>query len=162
AVAAHLDPDILIVDEVLAVGDAAFQKKCLKTMESLRAGDRTVLFVSHNLAAVENLCSRCIWIDSGEVRMDGKSSQVLKAYLESISGGPTTSADFEGVENRRGSGKIRFRAVEFLSSDGSTQRIVRAGDPLVVRFHYHAEEPISAVSIGFRMYTDLGTLVTEA
>lgn len=65
AVAAHLEPDVLIVDEVLAVGDAGFQKKCIQTMEGLRNSGRTVLFVSHNLAAVENLCSRGIWIDEG-------------------------------------------------------------------------------------------------
>ena len=68
AVAAHLDPDLLIVDEVLAVGDAEFQKKCLNAMEDLHGGGRTVLFVSHNLSAVENLCSRSIWIDQGTVR----------------------------------------------------------------------------------------------
>src|SRR6267154_954903 len=71
AVAAHLEPDVLIVDEVLAVGDAGFQKKCIQAMEGLRNSGRTVLFVSHNLAAVENLCSRGIWIDAGKVRMDG-------------------------------------------------------------------------------------------
>src|SRR5262249_37330083 len=83
AVAAHLDPDILTVDEVLAVGDAAFQRKCLTAMEDLRAGARTVLFVSHNLATVENLCTRCIWIDDGRIRLDGECRQVIKAYMES-------------------------------------------------------------------------------
>ena len=71
AVAAHLDPDLLIVDEVLAVGDASFQRKCLNTMEEMHSGGRTVLFVSHNMAAVENLCSRGIWIDGGRVQLDG-------------------------------------------------------------------------------------------
>jgi lipopolysaccharide transport system ATP-binding protein len=92
AVAAHLDPDVLIVDEVLAVGDAAFQKKCMNAMETLRSGNRTVLFVSHNLAAVENLCRRCIWIDGGAIRMDGESRAVIEAYLNSITmapGGPS-------------------------------------------------------------------------
>src|SRR5216110_435265 len=79
AVAAHLDPDVLIVDEVLAVGDAGFQKKCIKAMEGLQEGGRTVLFVSHNLAAVENLCSRGIWIDAGKIRMDGRAKDVIEA-----------------------------------------------------------------------------------
>src|SRR5438270_9196444 len=83
AVAAHLDPDLLIVDEVLAVGDAGFQRKCLNTMEGLRTGGRTVLFVSHNMAAVENLCSRALWIDSGQLRMDGNAKDVIKGYLGS-------------------------------------------------------------------------------
>jgi lipopolysaccharide transport system ATP-binding protein len=161
AVAAHLDPDVLIVDEVLAVGDAAFQKKCLNTMEALHASNRTVLFVSHNLAAVENLCRRCIWIDGGEVRLDGESRQVVRAYMESMVGGQAGASDLDGVLNRRGDGKIRFRAVEFLTPDGYSQSLIRAGDPLVIRFHYSASEPVADPSFGFRMYTDTGTLVTE-
>jgi lipopolysaccharide transport system ATP-binding protein len=161
AVAAHLDPDILIIDEVLAVGDAAFQKKCLNAMENLRAGARTVLFVSHNLAAVENLCRRCIWIDGGQVRMDGESRPVIEAYLGSMTGTQTVAADLDHVENRRGNGKVRYRAVEFLSPEGTSQRVVRTGDPVTIRFHYAVSEPISYPSFGFRMYTDMGTLVTD-
>ena len=161
AVAAHLDPDIMIVDEVLAVGDAAFQKKCLNAMENLRAGDRTVLFVSHNLAAVENLCRRCIWIDGGQVRMDGESRPVIEAYMGTMTGAKTVSADLDDVQNRRGNGKVRYRAVEFLSPGGTSQRIVRSGDGVTMRFHYSASEPIAYPSFGFRMYTDMGTLVTD-
>ena len=161
AVAAHLDPDILVVDEVLAVGDAAFQKKCLSAMENLRASSRTVLFVSHNLAAVENLCGRCIWIDAGQVRMDGETRSVIDAYMGSMSIGQATISDLRNVENRRGNGMVRYRAVEFLSLEGSAQQIIRAGDPVVMRFHYVASEPIAQPSFGFRMYTEMGTLVTE-
>ena len=75
SVAAHLEPDVLIVDEVLAVGDAAFQKKCITAMQDLRGGGRTVLFVSHNMAAVENLCSRGIWIANGQMRLDGPTAR---------------------------------------------------------------------------------------
>src|SRR5262249_36133626 len=81
AVAAHLDTELLLVDEVLAVGDADFQKKCLRKMETLQSAGRTVLFVSHNLLAVEHLCSRVIWMDSGQVRSDGDSEEVLKEYM---------------------------------------------------------------------------------
>lgn len=161
AVAAHLDPDVLIVDEVLAVGDAAFQKKCINAMESLHAGDRTVLFVSHNLAAVENLCRRCIWIDGGKVRLDGDSRQVIKIYMESMMGGQTGASDLHDAINRRGDGRIRFSAVEFLTPDGYSQKLIRAGDPLVIRLHYAASKPVADPSFGFRMYTDTGTLVTE-
>ena len=159
AVAAHLDAEILVVDEVLAVGDAAFQKKCLATMENLRARARTVLFVSHNLAAVENLCRRCIWIDGGQVRMDGGTHDVIKKYMNCMTGSVT--ADLHSVENRRGNGKIRFRSVEFLSPEGTSQQVVRAGDPVVMRFHYAVGEPVSHPSLGFRLYTEMGTLVTE-
>jgi lipopolysaccharide transport system ATP-binding protein len=162
AVAAHLDPDILIVDEVLAVGDAAFQKKCLNAMATLRQGARTVLFVSHNLAAVENLCSRCIWIDGGEIRMDGESRRVIEAYMGSMGANDTLASDLDSVENRRGNGKIRYRRIEFLSPDGTPQKVIRAGDPVVIRFHYFASEPILEPSFGFRMYSEMGTFITES
>lgn len=161
AVAAHLNPDILIVDEVLAVGDAAFQKKCLNAMGNLRAGARTLLFVSHNMAAVENLCKRCIWLDSGQIRMDDESHRVIGAYMSSMAGAPAAFSDLQNIENRRGNGKIRYCGVEFLSLERNAQQIIRAGDALVLRFHYKATEPIAHPSFGFRMYTDMGTLVTD-
>ena len=81
SVAAHLEPDILLVDEVLAVGDAAFQKKCLGKMGDVTKGGRTVLFVSHNMGAIRELCPMCLWIDSGEIRQSGACSSVVGAYL---------------------------------------------------------------------------------
>jgi lipopolysaccharide transport system ATP-binding protein len=161
AVAAHLDSDILVVDEVLAVGDAAFQKKCLATMGDLRSRARTVLFVSHNLAAVENLCKRCIWIDGGQVRMDGATHDVMKSYMNSMVGGAAADADLENPESRRGNGKLQFRSVSFLSPEGVAQRVIRAGDPVVIRLHFEVREPVAHPSLGFRLYTDMGTLVTE-
>jgi lipopolysaccharide transport system ATP-binding protein len=161
AVAAHLDPDLLIVDEVLAVGDAGFQKKCLSVMEDLQSGGRTVLFVSHNMAAVENLCSRCIWIDSGQVRMDGSPREVIEAYMGTFAGAQETMANLRSVENRRGSGEIRYTGIEYLSRTGEPLPVVRSGDSLVIRFHYHAEKPVPYPSFGFRLYTEKGTLVTD-
>ncbi|HEX8028518.1 MAG TPA: ABC transporter ATP-binding protein [Vicinamibacterales bacterium] len=81
AVAAHLEPEILIVDEVLAVGDAEFQKKCLGKMHEVSRGGRTVLFVSHNMGAIQTLCSRAIWLDQGQVRCDGEASETISRYL---------------------------------------------------------------------------------
>ena len=161
AVAAHLDPDILIIDEVLAVGDAGFQKKCLAAMEGLRSGGRTVLFVSHNMAAVENLCSRAIWIDSGRVCRDGGAREIIEAYMATFAGAQAKMSDLAAVENRRGSGEIRYTGIEFLSGDGMPQTVFRSGDALTIRFHYHAKVPINFPSFGFRMYTELGTLITD-
>ena len=84
SVAAHLSTDVLFVDEVLAVGDIGFQKKCLGTIRELGSGGRTILFVSHNMAAIENLCKRTIWISDGRVQMDGDTHAVIKAYLDSF------------------------------------------------------------------------------
>jgi lipopolysaccharide transport system ATP-binding protein len=161
AVAAHLDPDLLIVDEVLAVGDAAFQRKCLNTMEELQTGGRTVLFVSHNMAAVENLCSRCIWIDAGQVQIDGSPREVIGAYMQKFGGSVGRSADLRSIEHRRGSGEIRYTAIEFLSPAGEPLAAIRSGDKLRIRFHYQAEKEIPYPSFGFRLYTEMGTLVTD-
>src|SRR5213076_1475453 len=83
AVAAHLDPEILIVDEVLAVGDAEFQKKCLGKMGEVARGGRTVLFVSHNMGAVQNLCHRVVLLERGRVRMIGAPAEAIQSYMTS-------------------------------------------------------------------------------
>jgi hypothetical protein len=162
AVAAHLDPDVLIVDEVLAVGDAGFQKKCLDTMEGLRSGGRTVLFVSHNLAAVENLCSRGIWLDGGQVRKDGEAKEVILAYMASFAGGPATTSALVDSESRTGSGEIRYTRVEYMGPDRTPCALTRSGDKLVIRLHYHAKKAMRYPSFGLRLFTSMGTLVTEA
>ena len=161
AVAAHLDPDVLIIDEVLAVGDAAFQKKCLTVMDDLRKGGRTVLFVSHNMAAVENLCSRGIWIDSGQVHMDGATHDVIRAYMAAFTENQQTSSDLSGVQFRHGSGEIRYTGLSFLGLDGRPQPLTRSGDSLKLRFFYNAQRAIPYPSFGFRLTTEMGTLVTD-
>lgn len=162
AVAAHLDPDVLVVDEVLAVGDAGFQKKCLGTMEELRGSGRTVLFVSHNLAAVENLCSRGIWIDAGKIQMDGEAKEVIEAYMGMFASAPeNTDAGLSGVKNRLGNGEIRYTQLEYLTPDGKPREMIKCGDNVVLRFHYHAEKTVTYPSFGFRLFTEMGTLLTE-
>jgi len=161
AVAAHLDPDVLVVDEVLAVGDASFQKKCIKAMDGLRSSGRTVFFVSHNLAAVENLCSRGIWIDAGKIRMDGGAKEVIASYMASFSGEQVSGTDLSTKTNRLGSGEIRYTKLEYLSLDGMPYAIIRSGDALVLRFHYHAAASLHELSFGFRLFSEMGTLITE-
>ena len=161
AVAAHLEPDVLIVDEVLAVGDAGFQKKCISAMQDLRGGGRTVLFVSHNMAAVENLCSRGIWIANGGVRLDGATHEVIEAYMGTFSSPGSTASDLGTAEGRRGGGEIRYARIEFLSTEGELQSFVRAGKGIVIRLHYRADEPIERPSFGLKITTELGTVVTD-
>ncbi len=160
AVAAHLDPDVLIVDEVLAVGDAGFQKKCITKMEGLRSGGRTVLFVSHNMAAVENLCSRGIWIDGGRLRLDGGARDVIKAYLSSYATEETAGRELR-VEGRVGSGEILVTNVEFLSPQGGPAPLIQCGDGLVLRMHYRADRLVRSPSFGVRLFTSMGTLITD-
>lgn len=160
SVAAHLDPDVLIVDEVLAVGDADFQKKCISAMHELRGGGRTVLFVSHNMAAVENLCSRGIWLAQGKVQLDGPASKVIEAYMSSFASPERASAPLANLADRSGSGEVRFTRIEFLSIQGELQAVTRAGRGIVIRLHYRAGERIERPNFALRMYTELGTLVT--
>lgn len=161
AVAAHLNPDILIIDEVLAVGDAGFQKKCLRAMDSIRAAGRTVLFVSHNMAAVENLCSRVIWIDNGEVRQDGEAKNVIQAYMSSFGEGKEPGFNLTKVRHRNGAGSARLTALELLDMNRNPIRVIRSGDRFVMRFCYLAHVRIAHPIFGIRIYTELGTLVTE-
>jgi lipopolysaccharide transport system ATP-binding protein len=161
AVAAYLEPDVLIVDEVLAVGDAVFQKKCISAMHDMRGGGRTVLFVSHNMAAVENLCSRGMWIANGRIQLDGPVHEVIEAYMGSFASADGASSELTAAEGRRGTGEIRFTRVEFLSTDRDLQTVTRCGKSLVIRLHYRANEPIERPVFALRMYTELGTLVTD-
>ncbi|HEY8468159.1 MAG TPA: ABC transporter ATP-binding protein [Longimicrobiales bacterium] len=162
AVAAHLDPDILLVDEVLAVGDAEFQKKCLNAMDDLRSGGRTVLFVAHNMAAIENLCSRTMWIDAGRIRMDGPTHDVVQAYMASFATTQQGSADLEAIESRHGNGDGRFTRIEFLDMDGRPLPVIRSGDRLRIRLHYRAYKRLRDLVVGINIHTDLGALLTAS
>src|SRR2546429_4850955 len=130
AVAAHLDPDVLIVDEVLAVGDAVFQKKCVSAMHDLRGGGRTVLFVSHNMAAVENLCSRGMWIAEGRIKLDGPMREVIEAYMGSFASADGASKALIAPDARGGSGEIPFTRVQFHSPDTGLRTRTRAAHSL--------------------------------
>jgi lipopolysaccharide transport system ATP-binding protein len=161
AVAAHLEPDVLLVDEVLAVGDAAFQKKCLNAMDEMRSGGRTVLFVSHNMAAVENLCSRALWIDNGQMRLDGKPKDVIEAYMATNTEACGVAADLSSIRTRRGNGDIRFIRIEFLTPGANPLKFVSSGDSLILRLHYHAVKQIMRPDFEIGIFTDLGTLITK-
>lgn len=160
AVTAHMDPDILLIDEVLAVGDAGFQKKCLGTMGSLSNSGRTLLLVSHNLAAIENHCSRTIWIEKGRIRDDGNTKDVIRAYQGSFTGGLEPRIDLRDNGREKGSGQIRYTGMEFLTDAGVKPDVVRIGDKLVIRLHYHVKEMVPYPYFAVEIYTQLGTLIT--
>jgi lipopolysaccharide transport system ATP-binding protein len=134
SVAAHLEPEILIIDEVLAVGDAAFQQKCLGKMENVAKEGRTVLFVSHNMAAVEHLCSRAIWIDGGQVVEIGETKKIIETYLQkSMQHARIPLAD---REDRRGEGDIMLNRLDIESEDGQAINHASTGKNLILRLHY--------------------------
>lgn len=161
AVAAHLDPDILIIDEVLAVGDAGFQKKCLGVMEDLRSSGRTVLFVSHNLAAVENLCSRVVWIDSGRVRRDGSPREVIQEYLNSFEQSNSSEVGLVDRTERGGNGQIRIKGVKYFDRLERPLSVFRSGDTFTVRLNYVVNCRAANPVFVFRLHTMLGTLAVE-
>jgi lipopolysaccharide transport system ATP-binding protein len=160
AVAAHLEPNVLFVDEVLAVGDAEFQKKCLKAMDELRTGGRTVLFVSHNMAAIENLCPRAIWIEGGEIRKDGDAKDVIRSYLTMFADARKSGHDLAGIESRGGNGEVRYTGIEFLDEAGRPTSLIRSGDEVRIRLHFEAGREIQQPHFGVMVYSDMGTLVT--
>ncbi|WP_052128582.1 ABC transporter ATP-binding protein [Neosynechococcus sphagnicola] len=133
AVAAHLEPEILIVDEVLAVGDMAFQKKCLGRMKDVAVRGRTVLFVSHNIQAINSLCSRAIMLDNGKVITDGKTEETLSVYTHSQR--KTTIDEHTGLADRlsRTSGAVRFTKVRIIDADEVERWNFEMGE--TVRFH---------------------------
>jgi len=135
AVAAHLEPEILIVDEVLAVGDAAFQKKCLGKMEDVSREGRTVLFVSHNMAAIQNLCSRIVLLQHGKVRAFGNPSNTIQIYLSEGSSSEGWD-ELLGVIQRSGEGKLKFSRMDFMDSLGNQICSPLSGEKLIIRLHF--------------------------
>jgi lipopolysaccharide transport system ATP-binding protein len=119
AVAAHLDPEILIVDEVLAVGDAMFQEKCLATMQTTASSGKTVLFVSHNMASIQHLCGRAVLLKGGQVVEDGSPSNVVKSYLSELSEAQNSgSASIREWQDRSTNGQARIVDFEIVDETG--------------------------------------------
>ncbi|MCC7369964.1 MAG: ATP-binding cassette domain-containing protein [Chloroflexi bacterium] len=143
AVAAHLDPDILLLDEVLAVGDLSFQQKCLERVEGLVNEGRTLVFVSHSLDAITRFCDRCLWIDGGKLRMDGRSEQVVEVYLEELAG-IRSSRDWSSglglplsglgrapaaTDSRPGDDDVRLVGARIIGTDGDERSSVPVDEP---------------------------------
>ncbi len=135
AVAAHLDPEILLVDEVLAVGDAAFQKKCLGKMGDVVEQGRTVLFVSHDMTAISQLASRCLLLEAGEVAFLGATDDAIREYGRRQIGGET---DLALRKDRQGDGVIKMRRARFINARGETVNSIGSGEQVTIEVHYDA------------------------
>ncbi len=138
AVAANLDPEILVIDEVLAVGDAAFQKKCLGKMNAVAREGRTILFVSHQAAAVENLCRRGLVLHNGLVKFDGTQTAAIAHYLDSFSPHPQSLRE---RSDRHGQSPIQITAIEFRGLDGRPVTTAQAGQDLEVFLFFENSAP---------------------
>jgi lipopolysaccharide transport system ATP-binding protein len=130
AVAAHLEPEILIVDEVLAVGDAQFQKKCLGKMEALEKDGRTILFVSHNMGAISQLCSTCIWLDKGEIGNTGSTSSVVNEYM--LNGSLELSNIVTFADDM--SKDAQLKSISLFDKDGNTANRFDCDSPINIKF----------------------------
>ena len=140
AVAAHLDPEILIVDEVLAVGDAEFQKKCLGKMSDVAGEGRTVLFVSHNMTSIQKLCTKSLLLDGGAISSVGETEEVISDYIqgnESL----FSSTSLENMTERRGNQILKFTRVEILDVNHRPIKKAITGRDVIFRFHYQALTP---------------------
>jgi lipopolysaccharide transport system ATP-binding protein len=177
AVAAFLEPDILVVDEVLAVGDAEFQKKAIGKMQDISKGDgRTVLFVSHNMAAVQNLCTRGLVLVSGEKVFEGSSEEAVNYYLKSAENSMGT--DLLKRNDRFGSGEIKFSNVLLFNKDDERIKSIISGDYLKVRIElesrlffdeklvfafsiYDIKEDLKAMIVSDEMDLDFNSIVKK-
>jgi lipopolysaccharide transport system ATP-binding protein len=165
AVAAHLEPEILIVDEVLAVGDAEFQKKSLGKMEDVTNSGRAVLFVSHNMGMIEKLCPKAILMQSGQIYLEGPTTSVIETYLQSLSedlSGGNTAQSLELRDRKRWHYGREVRMTDACISGTGGQRAVqlKLGEPLIVRLAIKSEIDISGVDIFARLFSMRGSLVT--
>lgn len=155
AVAAHLETEILFVDEVLSVGDVAFQEKCLGRMKHAASGGRTVLFVSHNLLAIQALCQRALWLDHGVVVAEGRPAEVISNYLQHVRT-TTTEIIYEDPAEAPGNEVVRLRraSVRPLSGDNSNGITVRT--PLLIEFEVWNLKAGMRFNCGFSLYNEYG------
>jgi ABC-2 type transport system ATP-binding protein len=152
AVAISVDPEILIVDEVLSVGDEAFQLKCYERVAKLRAEGRTVVIVTHGLETIRTLCSEAAWIDEGVVRASGKAMDVVATYLKDVHGDSRFDHDWSQTGNRFGTGQAEILDVAFLDAAGFPAPVYRTGDSMTIRLSCCAREPLEDVSCGIAVY----------
>ena len=150
AVAAYLEPEILIVDEVLAVGDAEFQKKCMGKMNDVAQQGRTVLFVSHNMGAVVQLCQRAVMLDHGQVKQVGPVQQVVADYL-SHHAERSGEADLRNFPARRGTGAVTFEAARLLNAAGQVASEFNIGDDLTLEFDLRRHQPVGTLHLSIEL-----------
>ncbi|MET0912071.1 MAG: ABC transporter ATP-binding protein [Acidimicrobiales bacterium] len=170
SVAVHVEPEILLLDEVVAVGDERFKRRCFEHIYELRRQGVTIVLVTHSLGQVQSLCDQAIWMERGEVREQGHAIDIARSYLQQVNiseaeagfDGDVGDADLilEGRGERRGTGEITIEHVSFVNAHRAVTPFANSGRPLVVRIHYKAHQPIKNPSFAVRFHTDSGTMIT--
>jgi lipopolysaccharide transport system ATP-binding protein len=157
SVAAHLEPEILLIDEVLAVGDTAFQRKCLGKMDDVAQAGRTVVFVSHNMGLLQSLCQRGIFLHQGSVDTDGTITEAVDAYLQTLE--QAMSHDLSKRADRKGLGQVRLVSAEATNGSNDSSSILKAGHP--ARFEFCVNTLIPGMACNFSVYDTIGQPVTN-
>jgi lipopolysaccharide transport system ATP-binding protein len=160
AVAAHLEPEVLLIDEVLAVGDAGFQRKCLGKMEDVTSEGRTVLFVSHNMGAITQLCERAVWLERGRVELSGPSVEVVEAYLSS--GMEVQDAVWFSTSPTVPDAQARLHSARLLSMDSQPTTVVDFDTPFKVEIAYDVVAPVRDLTVTYHLLDSHGNVVFES
>lgn len=166
AVAVSLDPEILMVDEVIAVGDEEFQRKCFDHLYELRKRGTTVVLVSHSLGLIRDLCDEAAWVDGGTIQTVGNAPEVVDGYLAAVNeremqaphADEPGGAD-EARQARIGSGEVRITSVEYLDAEGRPSSVLLAGSPCTIRMHFSAHTPVRRAIFGLGFQHESGANV---
>jgi ABC-2 type transport system ATP-binding protein/lipopolysaccharide transport system ATP-binding protein len=166
AIAVSLDPDVLMVDEVIAVGDEEFQRKCFDHLFDLRKRGTTIVLVTHSLGVIRDMCDQAMWLEHGQIKRLGPAIEVADAYIANVnerevqarqvSSGEAPAAD---ASKRLGSGEVRITSIEFLDGDGKPSPVLFAGAPCTMRMRYFAHEPIGHAIFGLGFLHESGANV---
>jgi len=158
SVAAHMEPDILLVDEVLAVGDADFQKKCLGKMDEVtKQAGRTIIFVSHNLSAIQSLCNKCILLKEGKISMIGETNDVIKKYIEEVD---IKKQEYSGISERKIQNKLYYLSKIELKNKKITTGKFESGDVMTIEISSEKEAPGDNFTVEFFLYNEQGKKIS--
>ena len=157
AVAANVEPEILLIDEVLSVGDQSFQQRCIERIEKFRSEGRTIIFVSHSLPQVQQLCEDAIWIDKGVIRAQGPAMEVVADYSGESHQAVEKKSDEIG--ERWGNGKATITQVQILDAEGNPLKLLTTGKPVVIRISIDSHLPVQRPVVGLRVTHLLGAEV---
>jgi ABC-2 type transport system ATP-binding protein len=158
SVAINVEPDVLLVDEVLAVGDEEFQRKCNEKFFQLKAEGTTIVIVSHALGSVRSLCDIVGWLEGGELKEVGPADQVIDSYLDTVHVG---RADEGGRGSRWGSGEARLERIELIDASGVPKTTVHTGEAVTFRLHYTTNRPVEGPVFALALHTLDGVVITK-
>ncbi len=163
SVAIHSNPDIVLVDEVLAVGDAAFRRRALEVLRRLISDGKTVLFISHDMWNVRRLCDSILWMEQGRVRAFGTSGEIAEQYMNEVNIEALANQSTALLSHRGGTGEVRYTGIELLDCDGRPAGLLSPGDSLIVRASYRAARAIERPVFQFGIIdVDSGLVITTA